>query len=342
MSSLAVPQGAARRRSAASFPRVAVVIPVYRDAAHIGGVLASIPASVSVIVVVDDASPDETAEVVSAQRDPRVHYVRHETNCGVGGAMLTGYRQAARLGAEILVKMDADGQMDAAQLPRLIAPIVNGDADYTKGNRFLHAPQLAAMPPLRRIGNMGLSFLAKLASGYWDVFDPTNGYTAIHASVLPMINQDALDPRFFFETSMLVELSMCRAVVRDVPMPARYRGEMSSLSESRAFVSFPPRLIRSLVRRVVMHHFVQDFGLFALFLVSGLLLSAFGAGFGAWAWIVNAHRNVETSAGTVMIAVLPIILGIQLLLQALTLDIQSTPVHPVHHSLEDEERPGSA
>ena len=156
--------------------------------------------------------------------------------------MLTGYAEAHRLGAEIVVKMDGDGQMDPAQLPALIAPIVRGEADYAKGNRYLHARQLRSMPLLRRLGNLGLSFLTKLASGYWNIFDPTNGYTAIHAALIPLLNKEDIGRRYFFESSMLLELSLLRAVVRDVYIPARYGDETSHLSILKTLRQFPPAL----------------------------------------------------------------------------------------------------
>ena len=164
------------------YPRIVVVIPAYRAEKFIIKILSGIPPFVSNIVVVDDCSPDRTAELVYAFNDSRICLVSHETNQGVGKAMLTGYCKALELGAKIIVKMDSDDQMDPAYLVPLIAPILTGQADYTKGNRFLHANELKAMPFIRRIGNAGLSFLTKAASGYWNLFDPTNGYTAIRSS----------------------------------------------------------------------------------------------------------------------------------------------------------------
>ncbi|HEY2838788.1 MAG TPA: glycosyltransferase family 2 protein, partial [Pirellulales bacterium] len=155
--------------------RLAVVIPAFRTEQSIGQVVLTVPAFVSLIVVVDDCSPDATAEIVLqlSQEDSRVRLLRHAKNQGVGAAMMSGYSLACKLGAEVIVKMDGDGQMDPAQLAPLVAPILRGHADYSKGNRFLHSRQLHRMPIARRIGNLGLSFLTKIASGYWTVFDPT-------------------------------------------------------------------------------------------------------------------------------------------------------------------------
>jgi hypothetical protein len=311
---------------------VAVVIPAYRAAAQIAGVLRGIPDWVAWIIVVEDRSPDGTAAIVEAlsRRDPRIRLLRHAENQGVGGAVLSGYAEAHRLGAEIVVKMDGDGQMDPAYLPALIAPIVRGEADYAKGNRYLHARQLRSMPLLRRLGNLGLSFLTKLASGYWNVFDPTNGYTAIHAALIPLLNQEGIGRRYFFESSMLLELSLLRAVVRDVHIPARYGDETSSLSIPKTLRQFPPALLKGLCRRVWIQYVVRDFSIASLYAIVGLALLLGGGTFGTIRWCAAAQQGVATPIGTVMLAVLPVLLGIQLLLQAVSLDIQNQPTHCLH------------
>jgi len=318
-----------KANSAIPETQVAVVIPAYRAAAHIAGVLRGIPEFVAWIVVVDDCSPDDTAAIVQeeARRDPRIRLLRHEENQGVGGAVLTGYAEAHRLGAEIVVKMDGDGQMDPAHLPALIAPIVRGEADYAKGNRYLHARQLRSMPLARRVGNLGLSFLTKLASGYWNIFDPTNGYTAIHASLIPRINKEGIGRRYFFESSILLELSLLRAVVRDVYIPARYGDEISSLSLFKTLRQFPVALAKGFCRRVWIQYFVRDFSIASLYAIAGLGLLVSGAVFGAAHWHSSAQYGVATPTGTVMLAALPVLLGIQLLLQAVSLDIQNQPTH---------------
>jgi dolichol-phosphate mannosyltransferase len=219
--------------------------------------------------------------------------------------------------------------MDPAYLLPLIAPILAGQADYTKGNRFLHARQLDSMPLLRRAGNLGLSFFTKLASGYWNMFDPTNGYTAIHAAVVPVLDEASIDRRYFFETSMFLELSLLRAVVKDVYIPARYGNEMSHLSEWKVLLDFPPRLLYGFVRRLWVQYLLRDFGILTVFLFSGTMLFLFGSIFGAYHWWRSAQLNQATPTGTIMLAVLPVILGVQLLLQAVALDVQNAPAQPL-------------
>jgi glycosyltransferase involved in cell wall biosynthesis len=308
---------------------LAIVIPAYRAATSVGAVLRAIPSEVRWIVVVDDGGTDDLAAAVRAVGDPRIDLVTHDANRGVGAAVLSGYARALELGAEIIVKLDADGQMDPADLDALVAPVVAGEADYAKGNRFLHERELRTMPAGRRYGNVGLSFFTKLATGYWPVFDPTNGYTAIHASVIGMLDHANIAQRYFFETSMLIELSRVRAVVVDVYVPARYSGEVSSLRSARAARDFPGPLLRAFVRRVRSQYFVRDFTAASLYIVAGLIGLVFGTAWGAWHWAASFQTGVPATTGTVMIAVLPIMLAVQLLLQAATLDIQGVPTRPI-------------
>ncbi|HEX7184326.1 MAG TPA: glycosyltransferase family 2 protein [Thermoanaerobaculia bacterium] len=320
--------------------RVAVVIPAFRVARHIENVIRGLPDFISDVIVVDDASPDETAQIVDGLADPRIHLLRHERNGGVGAAMITGYRHALDLGADVVVKMDGDEQMDPAHLAPLIEPILAGEADYTKGSRFFHTRQLRQMPLLRRIGNLGLSFLTKASSGYWDVFDPTNGYTAVHRRVLEAFDWQNIDRRWFFETSMLLELNLARAVVRDVQMPAKYADERSSLSAASALFRFPRKLLAAFFRRIWLQYFVREFSPVSLFLVAGLPLAVFGFVWGVVHWVRSAQTGVEASTGTVMVAVVPLILGFQLLLQAVSLDIQNTPKLPLSRSSPRRAREG--
>jgi hypothetical protein len=189
------------------------------------------------------------------------------------------------------------------------------------------------MPRSRRVGNAGLSFWTKLASGYWPVFDPTNGFTAIHASLIPLLDRTRIAERYFFETSMLVDLNRLRAVVQDVYLPARYGGETSSLSKRRALGEFPPRLVAATWRRIVRQYFIQDFTTVSLYLVVGLVLLAFGGLWGAWHWALSVRYGVPATTGTVMLAVLPVILGVQLWLQAIAQDIGNVPTRPIHDTL---------
>jgi len=311
-----------------------VVIPAYKCASQIAAVLHSIPTFISHIIVVDDASPDAIDQEVAKVNDRRIIYMRHQQNRGVGEAMLTGYNKALELGAEIIIKMDGDGQMDASYISLLILPILEGLADYVKGNRFLHGHELVQMPKWRLIGNIGLTFLTKLASGYWHIFDPNNGFTAIHHYALSLTHQKNIHPRYFFESSLLIELNRIRAVAVDVPIPAQYGDEASSLSLTQAFFEFPFNLGKGLLRRIIWQYFLYDFTPVSLFLILGTTLTVLGALWGLYHWYISIVYNLVATTGTVMIGVLPVIVGFQLLLQALVLDIQNTPDSPVQRRIE--------
>lgn len=315
---------------------IAAVIPCYRVERDIQSVLGTIPAYIKHIIVVDDASPDSTVELVSASAhdDPRILLIRHPSNQGVGGAMVTGYRKALALEAQIVVKIDGDGQMDMEHLPALLIPLIEGRADYTKGNRFRDFVSLQQMPLIRRVGNMGLAFLAKAATGYWNMFDPTNGFNAIRSDVLAQVSLDSIDRTYYFETSMLANLYLIGAVVKDVPMPARYQGEVSSLLIHRILFEFPPRLFGTLLRRLVLKNFIYDFSMGSIYLLTGLPLLLFGLIFGIYKWIQYASIGVPAPTGTVMLPTLSVLLGIQLLLSAIEIDLRSVPAEPLSHPLE--------
>lgn len=301
--------------------RVHVVIPAFNAAETIGAVLRAVPPFVDAITVVDDGSEDSTSSEVEKIGDPRVALTRHATNRGVGGAMLSGLSAALAAGDDIVVKVDADDQMDLQQLPKLLDPIVEGRSDCVKGNRFLHSRQLSAMPFHRRLGNFALTFLTKIASGYWHVFDPQNGYIAWRSSVLRLLDLERVAKGYFFENDMLINLNIFDATVLDVPIPARYGGERSSMSIARVLVSFPTCLVRSGSTRFYEKYIVRDFSPIALLVILGAPLFLWGAMFGAWTWLHSWRFDQFASTGTVMLSVLPLVLGFQMLLQAFVLEI---------------------
>jgi dolichol-phosphate mannosyltransferase len=291
---------------------------------------------IDLIFAVDDACPQGSGRHLREQiTDPRLHVIFHERNQGVGGATITGYKAALAAGCDIFVKMDGDNQMDPAYLPRLLQPILMGHSDFTKGNRFYDLSALRQMPLARRIGNLGLTFLTKAASGYWNISDPTNGYTAVHSSALSLLSLSQVSQRYFFETSMLIQLNIVRAVAHDVPIPARYGSETSSLGIWRAAVGFPPRLIRGFFRRLLWRYFIYDINAVTVLLLTGLLSAGFGVGFGVHKWLSGMAEQQFQSAGTVAVALLPTLLGFQMLLQAILLDVMDRPVTPLNRLISD-------
>jgi glycosyltransferase involved in cell wall biosynthesis len=324
-------------------PRIAVAIPCYKVRAQILGVIAAIPPSVQRIYVVDDCCPQESGKLVQAEcTDPRVKVIFHEQNQGVGGAIATAYRAALEEPVDIVIKVDGDGQMNPALIPHFVRPIARGKADYTKGNRFYRPESLKGMPPIRLFGNAALSFVNKLSTGYWSIMDPTNGYTAIHTAVLRELPLHKLEQRYFFETDMLYHLNTMRAVVHDVPMDSVYADEESSLKVSKVLPEFLLKHINRFFKRYVYLYLLRDFNLGSLYSLLGLLLCAVGVLFGGWQWWRSSMTGLPASSGTVMVAALPLIIGIQFLIAFLHHDVERVPTEPLSLDLTDVEAGASA
>lgn len=305
--------------------KICIVIPCYKVELKIKKVVLGLPDFIDSIILIDDCSPDRTYKILQdlAISNPKVTLMQHTKNMGVGGAMITGFKEALKSGCSIIIKMDGDDQMDPLYLPDLIEPLRNQTAHFAKGNRFYDLEALQRMPVIRRFGNLGLSFLIKAASGYWSIFDPTNGYFAINSGTLNVINLDKLDKRYFFESSFLIELYYSGAIIEDVDIPARYGDEISNLSIKKTLLGFPPKLLKALFKRLILRYFVYDFSIFSIYLLVGLPLLVFGICFGFVKWIEYDAKNITAPTGTVMIAVLSIVLGFQLLLSVIQYDISS-------------------
>lgn len=315
--------------------RVAVVIPCYKCRETALSVVSGIGAEVRDIYVVDDACPQQTGRhVAESSRDSRVKVLYNERNLGVGGAVVEGYRKAFAEGADIVVKVDGDGQMDPALIPALIAPIARGEADYAKGNRFVTSESVHVMPKWRLLGNAVLSFVNKLVSGYWDVMDPTNGYTAVHARVLGLLPLHRLDRGFFFESDMLARLGLVGAKVMDIPMRAVYAAEASNLVISRVLLDFPAKYARAFCKRIVYNYFLRDFNIGSLWLIGGLGLTLFGGAYGTSLWLQSLMSGQLTPTGRIMIAAIALIVGFQMLLSFLAFDVASVPRSALHPRLE--------
>jgi len=302
-----------------------VVIPAFNEERFIAGVLSTIPEYIDKIIVVDDCSGDNTFAVASASSDPRVIVLKTSHNSGVGGAVILGYKKALESGGQVLVKMDGDGQMPPEHLEPLLDSIIEKEYDYAKGNRFLHSEAISQMPPLRIFGNIVLTFLTKAASGYWHIFDPQNGYTAIRSKAIQSLDLEKVEKRFFFENDMLVHLNIHNYRVTDIAMPARYGEEASDVRISRVLIAFPPLLLRRFGYRIFQKYILRNFSPIALFLLLGLPIFLWGAFFGLYLWARAFITAEPTPTGSIMLALVPIVLGFQLLLQAIVLDIQETP-----------------
>ena len=318
-------RGETRRRPRGKPKTIVAVIPAYRVKTHITQLLKAIPPVVSKIIVIDDKCPDLSGQTAAKVRDKRISVIYHDRNMGVGGAVITGYRKAIEYGCDIVLKIDGDGQMDPGYIPFLVEPLLRNEADYTKGNRFMDFGSLRKMPWIRLFGNSVLSFLLKMASGYWNIIDPTNGYTAVRTDILQRLNLDKISKRYFFESDMLIRLNILNAVVKDVAMPAIYGSENSSLSISRALVQFPLMLLKGFLSRIFFKYYIYDFNMASIYILIGLPMFVCGVTFGVMEWIDSMVYGTARTAGTIMLSALPIIVSFQMLLQAISIDINSIP-----------------
>lgn len=306
--------------------KVAVIIPCYKVKPFITSVIAGIGKEADLIYVVDDACPDQSGDHVRSHcPDPRVRVIELQANQGVGGATIVGYQAAIAEGASLLVKIDGDGQMDPGLIPYFLEQILVQDADYAKGNRFFRLQDARDMPRIRLIGNLVLSFMTKLSSGYWQIVDPTNGFTVLRADVAAELNFDEVDRGYFFESDLLLHLNSVRAVVVDVPMQAVYGSETSNLKVRHAFTEFFSKNLRNTVRRLRLSYFTRDFSLGSAELLLGSCLLLFGICFGTYAWIHGIVIGVPRTSGTVMLAALPTLVGLQLLMTFFNYDVANLP-----------------
>jgi glycosyltransferase involved in cell wall biosynthesis len=306
-----------------------VVIPSYQVERHIVDLIGRIDPTVEKIWVVDDACPNGSGKLVKDKvKDKRVTVLFNAENQGVGGAVTTGYKAALEAGADVVVKLDGDGQMHPEDIETLVRPIALGEADYTKGNRFDSLDDLYLMPRIRIFGNAALSLWSKLSSGYWGVTDPTNGFTAIHRAVLSKLELGKLSQRYFFESDMLFRLNLSGAVVEDVALPARYGDEKSNLKIRKVLIEFPIKYTRNLLKRIFYRYYLREWSIASFELPLSIGLGIFGAWFGLSSFFTAAEAGRATTAGQATIASLAIILGVQLMLSFLAYDIQSEPRIP--------------
>jgi glycosyltransferase involved in cell wall biosynthesis len=303
---------------------VTAVVPAHNEEALIGKTIKGMPELVDHIVVVDDASTDETSRMVTDADDPRVVLIRHETNTGVGGAIVDGHRAALDLGSQVNVVMAGDAQMDPDYLPALLDPIADDGYGFTKANRFFAREALAGMPLSRLLGSTVLSFATKLASGYWNLFDPQNGYTAVTREALSRLDLRRLASGYAFENDLLIWLNIAAVRAKDVPVPAVYGDEVSGMRLHKVIPQIGRLLLVGFWRRMMRKYVVPSFSPVALMLFTGLLLCAVGTLIGIWVTL-HSLGEATASAGSVLLAVGPLLVGINMLVHALTLDIQATP-----------------
>ncbi|HXZ96752.1 MAG TPA: glycosyltransferase family 2 protein [Burkholderiales bacterium] len=313
--------------------QIDIVIPCYRVSGQIASVVEQSLAlrQVRNIIVIDDGCPERSGEVARNHfpHEPRVVVIEHKTNQGVGGAVLSGYAHAFSHGAEVVVKVDGDGQMDPQLVPLLLAPVLQGKADYAKGNRFFYPKHLTGMPRSRLFGNATLSLINKFTSGYWSIMDPTNGFTALDRAAYRQLDTESLDRGYFFESDMLFQLGIANAVVIDVPMLPLYQNETSSMNISKVALQFPGKYLIRFLKRIAFKYFVREFNIASLEIMCGIPAMIAGLTYGIYHWVASEYIGMPTPAGTVMIVGLLLLMGFQLLLSAVNYDITHEPNIPL-------------
>lgn len=307
---------------------ITIVIPYYKAANKISSVIKQIPEYVDNVIIVNDSSPDllPESEIKSAiNNSTKLYFLKNNKNLGVGGATKKGFKKALELDTDYIIKVDADNQMDLSLLPELITPLVENKSEVAKGNRFRDFEALKKMPLFRRMGNLVLSLLIKASTGYWHNFDPTNGFFAIKKDVLKQLHFSKLSNRYYFETSLLAELYFHKARIKDVAMPAIYGDEKSNMQIWKMPFVFTPKLIGTFFKRMLKGYLLFDFNPGSIYLLIGTPMFLFGVIFGTYTWVHYASQNILTPTGTIMIVALTIILGFQLVLQAIQYDIINAP-----------------
>lgn len=305
---------------------VAIVIPCYKVSNFISKVVESIPNYVDLVVVVDDACPDKSYENIKLNKHKKkLVILHHSLNQGVGAATKTGFIYCVENKIDFILKIDGDGQMDTSLLPRFLNPLVNNDSDYVKGNRFFYLSSLKNMPFFRLIGNSFLSFITKFSSGYWNIFDPTNGYVGIKGSLIENIDLEKINNRFFFESDMLFRLYLVGAVVKDIPINSIYNDEKSNLSPIREICPFLFFNLRNFFKRLIYIYFLRDISVASFEIVLGLPIFFFGLVYGLIAWFDSYHFGISASNGDIVLSALCIIIGFQLIISFLNFDINNNP-----------------
>ncbi len=301
---------------------VAVVVPALNEEALVGVTVAAIPAFVDRIIVVDDASKDATVERAKAA-DPRVEVIEHEKNQGVGASIITGYKRAIEHQVDVTAVMAADNQMDPDDLETLVSAIATGETDYAKANRLVTGQAWDLIPRSRFVGNALLSFLTKIASGYWHVADSQSGYTAVSLETLEMLDLDRIYKRYGFPNDMLVHLNVWNRRVRDYPSRPIYGvGEQSGIRLRKVVPTISWLLVKGFFWRLREKYMIRDFHPLVLFYALGIFLFGSGLALGVIETVLRIAGNPITPATITLVALL-IVSGLQLLLFAMWFDMES-------------------
>ncbi|MDY9926359.1 glycosyltransferase family 2 protein [Methanosarcina sp.] len=302
--------------------KIGVVVPAYNEEVLLSETIKGIPEYVSRIYIIDDCSSDRTPEVIKNLKDPRVTSLRHEVNKGAGKSVVDGYKMALKEKMDIVVVMDGDNQMDPSQMPRLLMPIIEGKADYTKGNRLMTREAREGMSTWRLFGNTMLSLLTKIGSGYWDLMDPQNGYAAASRKALEAIDLDSVYTYYGYVNDILIKLNAYGMRVTDVVIPARYGNEKSSINYRKYILKVAPMLFNGFLWRLKTKYVLLSFHPLVFFYLASMALVPSGLILDFWILVQKLMHN-PVSQNYPLLGVFMTLMGVQLLLFAMFFDMQS-------------------
>lgn len=309
--------------------KISVVVPVYNVGESIVDFLSKIPDYVDKIYLIDDCCPMNTGTIAQKNvvNSSKLSIIFNKKNLGVGGSVKIGYEKCLLDKSDIVVKIDGDNQMDPKEIKNLLIPIISGDCDYSKGNRFINKNEIENYPRARFYGNILLSFMSKLSSGYWDVFDPINGFTAIKADVLKRIKIQNLDNRYFFETDMLFNLYLNNVRIKDIPVEIKYhKNQVQNLNVTKETFNFLFKNIHRTYVRIKKKYFMHNFSITSFFGFSSFSLFLFAFLYGGFHWIkFGVLSNKLAPNGAVILSISSLTLAFLFLGVFLYLDSLNNP-----------------
>lgn len=279
--------------------KVIAVMPCYKSSKKAPSVAQDVINYVDKLVCVDDCCPENTGKSIeNFLKSDQLDFIYHDRNQGIGGAMKSGIQHALKFNPEIIIKIDSDGQMNPNLIPKLLEPILNGSSEFTKGNRFTNPKFITKMPLIRIIGNIGLGFITKLSTGYWELFDPTNGFLALRSNVLRDISLEKIDNGYFFETDLLFRCALCNVLISEIPMEASYEDEKSSLSPFKEFFKFLLKHTNIFFKRLTYQYFLLDFSPGSISLLLSIIFGCVAFFVGLNSFLFYGKLNIETPIGT--------------------------------------------
>ncbi len=305
--------------------RVAAILPCYNEEKLITKTITTLPDFVDHIIAVDDLSTDKTWKTIQglAKKNKRVIPIHHTVNQGIGGAYVSGFEKALGNGADLIFTMAGDAQCNPKYMSNMADTLIDENLDYVKANRFVHLEALRQMPTFRRVGNTIITILTKFSSGYYSIFDSQNGYGVFKKKTLENLPVEHIGRRYDYENTLLISLAIMGAKIKDEAVPAIYGDEESTIPVFKTTMRALKVVWLGFWRRIYNKYVIVNFHPIALFIFCGLFLTGIGTLFGLYLLVAKIGYSITPSSGTVMLAVLPIILGFQLLLSAITMDMNN-------------------